>query len=123
MTWPVLDKLEMSIESRLDAMSAELVRVREQTKSMAEVLPALDRLQEAITPQLDALVEVVGALESNESHLNKRMDDLLKELSAMHKTMGALQDGIQRITVRLPEEGERRGPLETARDVLTGKSD
>jgi len=37
--------------------------------------------------------------------------------------MGALHDDIQRITDRLPDSGERRGPLETARDVLTGKSD
>jgi len=120
---PALDALEKSIDSRLDAMSAELVRVREQTASMAEVLPALDRLQEAIAPRLDRLLEVVGDLESNESHLNKRIDELLKELSAMHKTMGALQDDIQRITDRLPESGERRGPLETARDVLTGRGD
>jgi len=120
---PALDGLEKSIDSRLDAMGSELVRVREQTASMAEVLPALDRLQEAIVPRLDRLLEVVGDLESNESHLNKRIDDLLRELSAMHETMGALQGDIQRITDRLPDPGEKRGPLETARDVLTSRGD
>ena len=36
----------------------------------------------------------------------------------MHKTVSGLQDDIPRITDRLPDS--TRGPLEKARDALTG---
>ena len=117
---PALDRLEAALAPRLDALHAELVRVREQTEPMGLLLPALDHLEQTLASRLDAMHELVKALEGEESHLGKRMDHIATELGSMHKTLAALQDDLQRVTDRLPDPDEKRGPLEAARDVLTG---
>ena len=61
------------------------------------------------------------ALEGGESHLNNGVRDLGRELAAVHKIIAGLQDDVEGITDRLPIPS--RGPLEKARDVLTGTGD
>jgi len=135
-----LEALDALVEAvgNLGPMRSELTRVREQTEPLAgllpamkrlhkqteplaELLPALERLEERLGTRLDSVHEVVVALESKDSHLNATVADLLREVAAMHKTLNGLQDDVQSVTERLPDAS--RGPLEKARDVLTGSGD
>ena len=132
-----LEALDALVEAvgNLGPMRSELTRVREQTKPLdgllpamkrlhkqteplAELLPALERLEERLGTRLDSVHEVVVALEGKDSHLNATVADLAREIGAMHKTLSGLQDDVQSVTDRLPDAS--RGPLEKARDVLTG---
>ena len=107
----------------LRAIRSELSQVREQTKPLAELLPALERLEQSLGAHLDSLQTTVRALEGNESHLNKTAQQLVRELSGMHETLGSLQDDVQSVTDRLPDPAEKRGPMQAAKDVLTGGAD
>jgi len=118
-----LEALDALVEAvgNLGPMRSELTRVREQTEPLDGLLPALERLEERLGTRLDSVHEVVVALESKDSHLNATVADLLREVAVMHKTLNGLQDDVQSVTERLPDAS--RGPLEKARDVLTGSGD
>lgn len=109
----------------LGPMHSELTGVREQTEPLGDLMPLMERLvgrlEESLGTRLDALQEVVVALEGNDSHLNRAVGELQREVAGMHKTLAELQDDVQRITDRLPVS--RRGPLEKARAVLDGTGD
>ena len=115
-----LEALDALVEAvgNLGPMRSELTRVRKQTEPLAELLPALARLEETLATKLDSVHEVVEALEAEDSHLNTTVADLARGVAAMHKTLSGLQDDVQSVTDRLPDAS--RGPLEKARDVLTG---
>jgi len=116
-TLEALDTLVEAVEN-LGPMRSELTRVREQTAPLGELLPALEHLEERLGTRLDSIHEVVAALENEDSHLNATVADLAREIGAMHKTLSGLQDDVQSVTNRLPDAS--RGPLEKARDVLSG---
>ncbi len=97
-------------------------RIREQAEPLAELLPALERIEESLGGRLDSIHEVVVALESEESYLNKAVKGLVGELEAMHETVSRLQHEVERITERLPDPNAP-GPLAKARDALTGSDD
>ncbi len=99
---------------------SEVTRVREQTEPLDGLLPALERLERGLEARLDALGEVVGALENEESFLNKSVMQLARELGALHKTVAALQDDLQRVTEHLPDG---RGPLQAVRNAFTSDGD
>ena len=129
---------------QLRPMRSELTRVREQTESMADLLPALKRLEKTLGTRLDAVHDVVVALESDESHLNRTtkemgakvgtlsdvlapvddrlatfertIQDLAREVATIHETLVGVKDDIQRTTGLRGD----RGMVERARDVLTG---
>ncbi|MBA3358908.1 MAG: hypothetical protein H0U20_05580 [Thermoleophilaceae bacterium] len=132
-----LEALDALVEAvgNLGPMRSELTRVRKQTEPLAELiptlerllkqteplaelLPALERLEETLATKLDSVHEVVETLEAEDSHLNTTVADLARGVAAMHKTLSGLQDDVQSVTDRLPDAS--RGPLEKARDVLTG---
>ena len=133
----VIDTLNSLAEAarELSPMRLELTRVREQTESLpelmpaverlikqteplSELLPALDSLKKDLGEQLERLQEMIVALEGDESHLNVTARKLVDELVAMHKTVDGLQDDVQSVTERLPDAS--KGPLQKAHDVLTG---
>jgi len=131
----------------LRPMRLELTRVRKQTEPLAELLPALQQLEEVLGARLGTVHEVVAALESDESHLNRTtkelgvkvqalsdvlapVDDrlatiehavheLVAEVGTMRETLGGVKDDIQRTTGLRGE----RGVMERARDVFTGGND
>ncbi len=103
----------------LDKLLPALEGIRKQTEPLAEMPPALEHVRQELGSRLDSLLGVVVKLESDESHLNKTVSVLADEVTAMHKTVSGLQDDIQRLTDRLPDP-DAPGPLEKARDVLTG---
>ncbi len=96
-------------------------RISEQAEPLAELLPALDRLEQNLGARLDAVHEVVVALESDESFLNKAVKELGGEVAAMHKTVSELEQEVQQVTERLPDRDA--GPLAKAREALTGGGD
>jgi hypothetical protein len=79
-------------------------------------------MKEDLGGRLDRLHECVRELEEIEAGLDKRVGRLCEEITAMHGTVGNLRDDVERITERLPDPNEP-GPLERARDVLTGSGD
>ncbi len=116
----VVDAIE-SIAAKLEdvrPMRQDVETIREQSADLNELLPALDDMKTDLAGRLETLQDVVERLEGVESHLDERVGKLCKEISGMHGTLASLQDDVQRITDRVPDSG--RGPLERARDVLTG---
>lgn len=108
---------------RIPEVLSTAQRISEQAQPLAEVLPALGGVERSLATRVDSLHELVAGLASKESELNKQIAEVHKELTSMHKTVSGLQEDLQRITDRLPDPGENRGPLEAARDLLTGSSD
>ncbi len=117
---PALERLHKQMKP-LNGLLPALKRLHKQTEPLAELLPALERLEERLGTRLDSVHEVVVALESKDSYLNATVADLLREVAAMHQALNGLQDDVQSVTERLPDAS--RGPLEKARDVLTGSGD
>ena len=114
---PTLERLVEQTKP-LGRLIPTLQRLLKQTEPLGELLPALERLEERLGTRLDHVHEVAVALESADSHLNSTVADLAREVAAMHKTLNGLQDDVQSVTDRLPDAS--RGPLEKARDVLSG---
>ena len=116
---PALERLHKQTEPLGDLIPA-LERLHKQTKPLGELIPALERLEESLGTRLDSLNEIVVALEGDDSHLVAAVGGLDRKVSAMHKTLSGLQNDVQSVTDRLPDPN--RGPLEKARDALTGSS-
>ncbi len=114
---PTLERIIERTEPLGELLSA-VERLCKQTEPLSELLPALDRLEERLGTRLDSVHEVVVALESKDSYLNSTVADLNRELAAMHKTLDGLKDDVRSVTERMPDAS--RGPLEKARDVLSG---
>jgi predicted PP-loop superfamily ATPase len=104
----------------LDELIPALERLHKQTEPLGELIPALERLEESLGTRLDSLNEIVVALEGDDSHLVASVGGLDRKVSAMHKTLSGLQNDVQSVTDRLPDPN--RGPMERARDALTGSS-
>lgn len=105
------------------AIREEVTATRKQTEPLAELMPAIARLENNLGSRLDTLHGLVEALEGNESHLNKTVQQLVGELEDMHKTIHGLRADVERVTDRLPDDDDKRGPMKVARDVLTGNTD
>ena len=142
----LLDSLDVLVEStrELGSIRSEMSRVGRQTEPLGELLPALEDIRAGLGTRLEAVREVVQALESDESHLNRAVrelsvtvgalndtlapvderlaaiegttDRLGRELGAVHETLHGVQGDIQRMSGLRGEPG----PLERARDILTG---
>lgn len=93
--------------------------IRHQSRDLGELLPALTGMKEDLSGRLDRLHECVVELEEIEAGLDKRVRRLCDEMTAMHRTVNGLKGDVERVTERLPDPNEP-GPLERARDVLTG---
>ena len=103
-------------------MREEVETIREQSSDLAELLPALTSMKEDLGTRLGSLHECIVELEGIEAGLDKRVGGLCQEITAMHRTVGGLKGEVGRITERLPDP-DAPGPLERARDVLTGGGD
>ena len=100
----------------------EVVRIRKQSESLDQLLPALESLKADLGGRLDSVHHLVQTLEGVEEHMDTTVANLGRQLTAVHETVLSLQDDVQRITNRLPDPDEP-GPLERARDALTGRGD
>ena len=113
----LIESTREQVESVPDMLPV-VKRISKQAEPLDEMLPALEHLENTMAGRLEGLHSVIVALESDESHLNTAVEGLCGRMDAMHKTITALQDDVQRVTDRLPDPD--RGPLEKAKDVLTG---
>lgn len=114
---PAVERLIRQTEP-VPEVAATVEQIRKQAEPLAELLSALDSLETQLGGRIDRLHETIVSLEGEESHLNRSVGELGTEVAAMHKTVAGLQDDVERITDRLPDPD--RGPLEKAKDVLTG---
>ena len=113
--------LTKGIKRQVDSLPAKVDRISGQAEPLEALLPTLERIEQGLEQRLDSLHELIGELEGEESHLNKAVEALGSEVAAMHKTVAGLQDDVQSVTERLPDAS--KGPLEKARDVLSGSGD
>ena len=104
---------------QLPPMRAEIVRIREQSEPLGELLPVLENMKLELRTRLDSLHDVAIKLERIESHLDDSVAGLVQEMTAVHNTVSGLQDDVERVTDRLPNQ-DAPGPLERVRDALTG---
>ena len=102
----------MEALDRLRPMRAELTRVREQTESLADLLPALQRLEKDLGTRLEVLAPVDERLAT----IERTIDELAGAVGAIHETLVGVKDDIQRTTGLRGD----RGVMERARDVFTG---
>ncbi len=153
----VLGALDGLAESarELGPIRSELTRVREQTEPLGELIDALEHvnqdlggrlehINQDLGGRLDGVREVIVALESDQSHLNRTAAELGAKVGALHDTLAPLDERlakIERTTTELAGEvgaihetlrgvkddiqrttGLRgqRGVMERTRDALTG---
>ncbi len=117
---PLLETIRKQTEP-LGELMPVLESIREQTEPLAKLMPALADLEEGIETRLDSLFKIIEALESDESHLNATVRELISGLAAIYKAVSQLQGDVERVTDRLPDP--KSGPLDKAKEVLTGNSD
>ena len=113
--------LTEGVKDQVESLPPKVDRISEQAEPLESLLPTLQGLEQGLERRLESLHELIGELEGEESHLNKAVQELGHEVAAMHKTVSELQDDVQRVTDRLPDPS--RGPLEKAKDVLTGSGE
>ena len=113
--------LTREIRRQVEPMPYTVERISAQAEPLAELLPTLERLEQGIEHRLAELHQTMQALERDECSLNEKVDGLGREIEGMHQTICGLKEDVERVTARLPDPA--RGPLEKARDVLTGTGD
>ncbi|MDQ6749376.1 MAG: hypothetical protein M3Z33_01265 [Actinomycetota bacterium] len=116
---PAIERIDKQAE-QLAEMLPVVERISEQVEPLGELLPALEHLEESLGTRIDSLRQLVGELESNESHLNTTVAKLNGELDAMHETVKALRGDVTSVTDHLPDG---TGPLQKAREMFTSGSD
>ena len=117
---PTAERIRVQTEP-VGELLAVAERIREQAEPLAKLLPALEHVEVSLGGRLDSVHEVVVALESEESFLNRAVRDLTGELEDMHKTLGGLQRDVEHITELLPDPND--GPLARARHALSSGGD
>ena len=110
--------LTEGVKEHVESLPPKVDRISEQAGPLEALLPTLERLEQGMERRLDSLHELIGELEGEESHLNKAVQELGEEVKAMHRTVAGLQEDVKSVTDRMPDPS--RGPLEKAKDVLTG---
>jgi chromosome segregation ATPase len=142
----VFDALGELVESVRDlpAIRAELTRIRESTEPLSELVTTLDRINEGLATRLDAVLDVIKALEGERSHLNLTVVGLYGKVDALHEVLAPVDDrlatlkhtttglagdvsairedvlGIKDDIQRVPGLRAERGTLERVRDKFTG---
>ncbi len=106
------------IKERVEPMPETVERISRQAEPLETVLPALEGLEKAVVEQLKAAHETMKALERDQAALNEKVEGLSGEITGLHETVAGLKGDVERVTERLPDPN--RGPLEKAREALTG---
>lgn len=112
---PALERIEERLTTRLDSLHEVAAALEGEDSHLHQAVRALG---DSVETRFDTLHELVAALRDDESDLNKRVGELGDKLVAMHQTVTDLKGDVEGITDRLPDPS--RGPLEKARDALTG---
>ncbi len=102
-----LDALAESARE-LGPIRSELTRVGKQTEPLAELIPALEGIRSDLGNRLDSVREVVQALESDQSHLNRTVGDLGVKVSALNATLAPVGDRLVAIEGTMPPHRRSR---------------
>ncbi len=113
-----LPALTRELRGLIEPMPPTVERISFQAKPLAELLPALVGLEEAVVGRLEAAHETMRAIERDEARLNEQVETLGSEIGDLQRTVSGLKDDVERITERLPDP--THGPLDKVRDVLSG---
>jgi chromosome segregation ATPase len=114
----------------LRPMRVELTRVRKQTASLGELLPALQRLQDVLGARIDAVHDVVDELRTLPAELVRvrEQTELLPGLQRLQDVLGARIDAVHSVVedlrpmpaelVRVREQTELQPSLQRLEEVL-----
>ncbi len=118
----VLDALDELVESVRDvpAMRSELVLIRERTEPLADMIATLERINDGLATRLDAVLQVVTALESERSHLNRTVGGLHAKVDSLHEDLAPIDDRL--VTLERTTK-ELAGSVNTIRDDVVGIKD
>ncbi len=119
----------------LRPMHMELARVRRQTASLGDLLPALQRLQDVLGARIDAVHDVVDELRTLPAELVRvrEQTDLLPGLQRLQDVLGARIDAVHGVVedlrpmpaelVRVREQTDLQPSLQRLQDVLGDRLD
>ena len=110
--------LTKDLKALVEPMPPTVERISAQAEPLEEMLPALERLEQAVVGRLEAAQETMKAIERDEARLNEQVERLCREIGELKGTISGLKDDVERITERLPDPSH--GPLDKVRDVLSG---
>ena len=116
---PAVQRIDRRTE-RLAELVAVVERIRDQAEPLTELIPELERIIGELGTRIEAMRDMVGGLESEESHLNTTVGQLVGELGELHETVTGRQNDVQRVTDHLPNG---RGPVQKIRAVLADSDD
>jgi len=119
----------------LRPMRTELTRVRQQTASLGDLLPALQRLQDVLGARIDAVHDVVDELRTLPAELTRvrEQTDLLPGLQRLQDVLGGRIDAVHGVVddlrpmpaelIRVREQTDLKPALERLQDVLGDRLD
>ncbi len=110
--------LTEELKALVAPMPQTVERISAQAEPLDQMLPALERLEQAVVGRLDAAHETMKAIERDEAQLNKQVETLCGEIGDLQRTVSGLKGDVERVTERLPDS--THGPLDKVRDALTG---
>jgi predicted nuclease with TOPRIM domain len=110
--------LTKELRELVEPMPPTVERISAQAQPLDEMLPALDRLEQAVVERLEDTQHTMKALERDEAQLNKQVETLCGEIGDLKSIISDLKADVERITERLPDP--THGPLDKVRDVLSG---
>lgn len=105
----------------VEPMPPTVERISAQAEPLEEMLPSLERLEQAVVSRLEEAHETMEALERDEARLNEQVATLCREIGDLKDIITGLKGDVERITERLPDPSH--GPLDKVRDVLSGGGD
>lgn len=102
-----LPERAMAALEELGPMHRELVRMREQTATMPDILPELERIGAALAP-----------LEGRLADLERSMTTIVGRIDDIQDTLKVLRDDVEHVP-GVPSGDDTRGLLDRARDALS----
>lgn len=113
--------LTEEIKAQIEPMPPGVERISRQAEPLEELLPALERLEQAVVGRLETVHDTMRAIERDEARLNDQVETLCGEIGTLQENVSGLKGDLERITERLPDP--THGPLDKVREAFTGKDD
>lgn len=108
-----LPEVALDALRQIGPMHAELVQMREQTASMPELQPAIERLEGAI-----------GTMDERLAALGSTMDAMADEVASMRRTLDEVRHDLESVPGVDEDDAaeDDRGLVARARDAVTGSA-
>ena len=86
--------LTKEIKAQIGPMPPTVERISRQAEPLESLLPALERLEQAVVGRLEATQETMKAIERDEARLNAQVETLCGEIGTLQKTVSGLKDDV-----------------------------